>query len=373
MINKPIYLDSPNLGNIEKKFLCEAIDSGYVSTFGPYTTRFEKEILKLLQTKNVVSIQNGTAALFMALYELGIGQGDEVILPVITFVACANVIKYLGAKPIFVDIDFKSWNISLKKIQQYITPKTKAIMPVHLYGNPCDMNNLLKIAKENHLFIIEDATESLLSKYNNQYTGTFGDFGVFSFNGNKLITTGGGGMLVGKQKKRVNHIRFLINQAKDEKNASYHSEVGFNLRLTNIVAALGLAQLKRINDFKSKKKIFREIYEDTFRKIDEISLQESYSESDPVWWLNGISIDKKDTSIHMIQDELKVMGIPTRRLFSPIIEFPCYSVDDKDTFYVAYEKFHNSIILPGSTLNDEKSIRYVAQQIVYLLTRKKRF
>jgi len=369
-MNSQIYLDDPDLGEIEKQFLCKTIDSGYVSTFGPFVSEFEKQFSELINIDNVASIQSGTAGLYMALYELGIKPGDEIIIPVLTFVACANVVKYLGAVPVFVDIDSKTWTISIPEIKKHITQKTKAIMPVHLYGNPCDMNKINKLARDKKLFVIEDATESLLSMYNNQYAGTLGDFGVFSFNGNKLITTGGGGIVVCKDEKKISHIKFLINQARDEQKGYYHPEVGFNLRMTNLVASLGLAQLQRINTFQKQKKCFREIYADAFNEIDEISLQESLPGSEPTWWLNAISINRKGFNVDHFQDELKLSGIPTRRLFMPIVEFPPYYEKGNEKYKVAYEKYNNSIILPGSTLNTKESINYAVSIIKKLLGKR---
>ena len=223
-----IYLDKPNLGTLEKRSVNACLESSFVSTFGPFVSDFEKEFANFVGHGDAVSLQSGTAGLHMALYELGIGEGDEVILPVLTFVATANAIKYVGARPVFVDVDPLTWNVDPARVENAVTDKTRAIIPVHLFGNPCAMDDIVSIAKKYDLFIIEDATESLGAKYRGKYTGTFGDFGVFSFNGNKVITTGGGGMIIGNDKVRIKHIRFLINQARDEEKGYFHQEIGFN-------------------------------------------------------------------------------------------------------------------------------------------------
>ena len=198
---KKIHLDTPNIGMPEKKYLNRAIDSGYVSTIGPFVPEFETRFAKYLGVKDAVSTQSGTAAIHMALHELGVGRGDEVIVPALTFVATVNPIVYVGAKPIFVDVDIKTWTISPEEITKKITKRTKAIIPVHSYGNPCNIEKIIKIAHEHDIFVVEDATESLGARFKGKHTGTWGDFGCFSFNGNKLITTGGGGMVVGNNKK----------------------------------------------------------------------------------------------------------------------------------------------------------------------------
>jgi len=216
IISKEIYLDSPDIrGGLEKRYLNDAIDKGYVSTAGSFVAEFEEKFAGYLDSQCAVSTQSGTAAIHMALYELGIGKGDEVIVPALTFAATVNPVVYVGASPVFVDVDIKTWNIAPDEIEKRITEKTKAIIPVHLYGNPCDMDTIMGIAKRHNLYVIEDATESLGARYKSGHTGTFGDFGCYSFNGNKIITTGGGGMIVGKDTGRLGHIKFLVNQGRD--------------------------------------------------------------------------------------------------------------------------------------------------------------
>ena len=179
-MSSKIYLDAPSVGQSEKKYINNAIDNGYVSTMGPFVPEFENRLAEYLGVKSAVSTQSGTAAIHMALYELGIGKGDEVIVPALTFVATINPIVYVGAKPVFVDVDISTWNICPDAIKNSITENTKAILPVHLYGNPCAMDEIMEIANKFNLYIIEDATESLGSKYKGNYTGTFGDMGCFS-------------------------------------------------------------------------------------------------------------------------------------------------------------------------------------------------
>jgi len=359
---KKLYLDAPCLGETEKRYLCEAIDSGFVSSVGPFVSKFEKKIADYLGVKGAVAVQSGTAAIHMALYELGIGPGDEVIVPALTFVATINPILYAGAIPMIVDVDINTWNIDPVKVKEAITDKTKAIIPVHLYGNPCNMEEIIDIAKEHNLYVIEDATESLGAKINNKHTGTFGDFGCFSFNGNKLITTGGGGMIVSNNTERIEHIRYLVNQSKDKDRPGFHREMGFNYRMTNIEAALGLAQLEKINRFLAKKKAFREIYQKVLSTLPYIKFQDKYDNAMGSWWFTCVKIEKEIEILYLIQ-KLKNKGIPARRIFIPANEMP-YLSKYSATCSNACRIYNYGICLPCSTLNEEQNMKEVSLMVL---------
>lgn len=365
-MSKKIFLDDPNVGQIEKNYLTKVIDSGFVSTVGPFVPKFEKKLADYLGTKKAVSTQSGTAALHMAFYELGVGKGDEVILPATTFVASINTILYVGAKPVIVDVDAETWTIDIKEIRKAITSKTKAILPVHLYGNPCDMDSLMAVAKEYKLIVIEDATESLGATYNGKHTGTFGDFGCFSFNGNKLITTGGGGMIIGNEEKRMEHIRFLVNQAKSITNKYNHSEMGFNYRMTNIEAALGLAQMKQLNKFLGKKKAFNLIYKNELAQKKCINLQKSYNRADSSYWLNCIVLDNKP-DVEKLLAGLQTNGIPAKRLFKPLTEYSPYKKFAYNNCNNSTEIYKYGLCLPSSTLNSKDAIHFVCKILKSLL------
>jgi len=320
-MKRNILLDDPNLGKVESKYLLECVKTNFVSTTGPFVPEFENRFAKYLKSKKAVSLQSGTSALHLALIEAGIGKGDEVIVPALTFVAPINAILYVNAKPVIVDVDINTWNIDPLEIKKAITSKTKAIIPVHLYGNPCAMDEIKQIAKKHKLIVIEDSTESLGSKHDGQYTGTIGDFGCFSFNGNKLLTTGGGGMVVARNAKKLDHIKFLANQSRDNSKGYYHPEIGFNYRMTNLEAAIGLAQLSRINEFINKKLIFNNIYKNAIDNINSIKFQQQYSLSKPVWWLNCLRFTNK-YDVTIIAQKLNLDGIRTRRIFYPANLFP---------------------------------------------------
>lgn len=365
-MNKKIELDAPNVGKLEKEYINNCIDSTFISTFGPFVSEFEEKFAQYIGAKRAVSTQSGTAALHMALYQLGIGEGDEVIVPSLTFIATINPVLFVGAKPVIVDVDPITWNIDLQEIRKAITKKTKAIIPVHLYGSVCNIDEIIEIARENNLFIIEDATESLGAIYKNRQTGTFGDFGCFSFNGNKLITTGGGGMIVSNNQKQAEHIKFLVNQARDASKGYYHPEVGFNYRMTNIEASLGLAQLERIDKFLEKKRKFRKIYQGVFNDLPYIKFQEESDNASGSWWLTCIKIDKNNVDIDNLKLKLKEKGISTRRIFIPVSEMPYLKKFSKPCPN-AYEIYNKGICLPSSTLNEEEDIRKAALQIKEIL------
>lgn len=365
-MSKEAYLDAPNIGKSEKKYLNDAIDTGYVSTIGPYVAEFEDMFAKYLGVKKAVSTQSGTAAIHITLHELGIGKGDEVIVPALTFIATVNPVIYVGARPVFADVDAKTWNISPLEIKRRITKKTKAIIPMHLYGNPCDTDEIIKISKRHNLYVIEDATESLGATYKGRYTGTFGDLGCFSFNGNKIITTGGGGMVVGYDEKRLDHIKSLVNQARDESKGYYHSEIGFNYRMTNIEAALGLAQMKKLEDFLEKKRAFNRIYREELKELSFIRFQEAYKDTESSCWFTSIVIEK-DINIAMLQKRLKERRIPTRRVFMPATEFPPYQHYKQGDVKNSYQIYNRGLCLPSSTLNSEGDIYYVCKTMKEVL------
>jgi len=361
-----IFLDDPNLGDLEKKYLAKAIDTNFVSVVGPFVPEFEEKFARYIGSKGAVAVQSGTTALHIALYELGIRAGGEVIVPALTFIATINPILYVGAKPVIVDVDSETWNIDPEEVKKAITENTKAIIPVHLYGNPCDMDEIMKIAKKYNLYVIEDATESLGATYREKQTGTLGDFGCFSFNGNKLITTGGGGMIVTDDEKRAEHIKFLVNQARDNSRGYYHPEMGFNYRMTNIEAALGLAQLERIDKFLEKKRNFRKIYQKVLDELPYIRFQQEYDNASGSWWLTCVKIDKNNIDIDKLRLKLKEKGIPSRKIFMPAGEMPYLRKFSKSCAN-AYRIYEKGICLPSSSLNSVDTIEKIGMILKELL------
>ncbi|WP_422446927.1 LegC family aminotransferase [Thermoanaerobacterium sp. DL9XJH110] len=359
MIGIKIPLDWPNLGELEKEYVVKAIESGYVSTSGPLVKKFEEEFANCVGAKYAVATANGTMALHLALMLLSIGPGDEVIVPALTFIASVNPVIYVGATPVVVDVDPVTWNIDPEAIKKAVTPRTKAIIPVHLYGNPANMIEIIKIARKYNLHVIEDASEALGSKLNGKYMGTFGDIGVFSFNGNKIITTGGGGMLVTDDELIARKARLIVNQGRESGIIEYeHIEIGYNYRLTNLQAALGLAQLKRLPEFLSAKVKNAEIYKQELNDIPGITWQQEIPEASSNWWLFSVILDEKYKSRIEIINDLKCDGIQTRPLFKPIYMQPCYKGFSFPLCPIAFKLYSRGINLPSATFLTEKDIKY---------------
>jgi perosamine synthetase len=349
-----VFLDAPNLGDSEKKYLAAAIDSNFVSAIGPFIPEFERKFASYVGSECAVSVQSGTAALHISLYELGIGPGDEVIVPALTFMATINPVLYVGARPVIVDVDGETWNIDTEAVQKAVTSKTKAVIPVHLYGNSSRLDDILRVSEEHGLAVIEDATESLGATYRGRHTGTLGNLGCYSFNGNKLITTGGGGMVVSNSEERADHIKFLVNQARDESRGYYHPEIGFNYRMTNIEAALGLAQLEKIGQFLEKKRKFRQIYEEVLGELPGVEFQKECEGASSSWWLTCIKIEENIDLDGLIR-RLRDMKIQTRRVFLPADGMP-YLREFRRPCPRAAEIHRNGLCLPSSTLNTEEQI-----------------
>lgn len=358
-MSKKTYLDDPCLGNLEKERVLSAIESGYVSTFGPFVAEFEQELAGFLDVKKVLAVQSGTAAIYLSLLELGIGPGDEVIVPALTFAGTVNPVLYVGATPVFVDVDPLTWNIDVSRLRDLVTDKTRAVICVHLYGNPCDMDFLQEFVRTYDLSLIEDATESLGATYAGKMTGTYGEAGCFSFNGNKLITTGGGGLIVLRESQRLEHLRYLINQAKAANGWEGFAEIGFNYRMTNLAAALGTAQMVRLPEFLVRKKEIFSLYEQVLGSLADVSLQkESPSAVSSRWFTCGALSRGKD--VVSVQKALEQHGIPSRRLFQPLNQLKAYGKYVNGSFPVAEGLYQRGLCLPSSILNSSEEIDGVA-------------
>lgn len=361
-----IPLDWPNIGEQEKEYVLKALDSGFVSTAGPLVKEFEEEFAAYLGCRNAVSVVNGTSGLYLALRLLNIGSGDEVIVPALTFIASANPVTYVGATPVVVDVDPDSWTIDPQEIEKVITDRTKAIIPVHLYGNPARMDAVMEIAKRNNLYVIEDAAESLGATYKGRYTGTFGDIGVFSFNGNKVITTGGGGMVVTDNDELAQRARLLVNQGRATSEKEYiHQEIGYNFRLTNIQAALGLAQMKRLSEFLAVKRRNASIYRRELRDVAGIRMQKELDEAESSWWLFSIVVeDEFNEDRESIMSRLTGKGIQVRPFFTPLDQQPCYSKYHIPKCEVAGYLYSRGINLPSASFLTEQDVLDVCRELL---------
>lgn len=357
----PLLLDAPNLGEREKEMLIECVDSTYVSTAGPFVPEFEERFARYLGAPAAVAVQSGTAAIHIALAELGVGEGDEVIVPALTFVASVNPVLYAGAAPVLVDVDADTWTLDPQRVREAITSRTRAIIPVHLYGNLCDMDALMDICKERGIAIVEDATEALGGTWRGKSTGTMGEFGCFSFNGNKLITTGGGGMVTARDPERAARVKHLVNQARDASKGYYHPEMGYNYRMTNLEAALGLAQMERIEGFLKKKRDFARIYRDALDGIPGVAMQREAQSAESAWWFPSVTVEH--IPIPELQSALNEREVPTRRLFSPLHTFPYLHHHAPHPCPNAERIYEQGLNLPASTANDEDSVRRAAEMV----------
>lgn len=322
--NIPVY--KPYFIGNEKKYVKQCLDSEWISSKGEFINKFETKFASYIKVDHATTVSNGTVALHLALMALSIQKGDEVILPTLTYVASANSVKYVGAKPVFVDSEKDSWNIDPKKIEARITSKTKAIMAVHLYGATCNVKELKKICVRNNLYLIEDVAEGFGTKYYNNYAGTFGDVSTFSFYGNKTITTGEGGMVVSNNKEIIEKVRYLKNQAVSNTKEYWHDHVGYNYRMTNICAAIGLAQLENA-DLIIKKKIQISSWYKQFLKDFDINFQKESTNSLHSFWMVSIIVENKKLRDE-IRLKLKNNNIETRPLFPPIHTLPMYLNDN---------------------------------------------
>ena len=345
-IDKFIPISRPSIEKKEIEYVTDVIKSGWVSsTGGKYIDIFEKKFAQYCNTKYAVATSSGTSALHLTLVCLGITSDDEVIIPDFTFIATANAAKYTGAKVVTVDIDDDTLCISPEAIRKAITSKTKAIIPVHVYGHPANMLEINKIAKEYNLFVVEDAAEAHGAKVNGKKVGGLSDAGTFSFFGNKIITTGEGGMITTNSKKLYKKIRYLRDHAMSDKKRYWHTEVGFNYRITNLQAALGVAQFERIDDFlKKRKKIFG-WYQEGLRGVKEIKLNHQSSWATTVYWVICLELKNYNESKRdALMKTLKNKNVDTRPYFYPVSDMPMY--DDSYT-PITHKIYQRGLNLPS--------------------------
>lgn len=317
----PIY--QPDLGGNEKKYVNECLDTSWISSRGRFVTEFESRFATRIGVEHAVTVSNGTVALHLALMALGIGPGDEVIVPTLTYIASANSIAYTGATPVFVDSRRDTWQIDPEDVRRHITPRTRAIMPVHLYGQACDMDALIAIAREHRLFIVEDCAEAFGTLYKGRHVGTFGDISTFSFFGNKTITTGEGGMVVSNDKTLIERARHLKGQGLAAHREYWHDVVGYNYRMTNIQAAIGLAQLERADEFIGRKRDLAEHYRAALQDLP-VECHTEAPDTVHSYWMFSILVQNAD-----LRDPLRLhlanAGIETRPLFFPMHTMPMYA------------------------------------------------
>ena len=362
-----IYVSEPSLSEEELKNVIEAVKSGWISSKGRFIEEFEQNFSNYCDRKYGVATSNGTVALHLALKALGIGDGDEVIVPDLTFIATANTVAYCNAKPVFVDSHPDYWCIDPERIEEKITTRTRAIIPVHLYGHPCDMDMIMKIAEEYNLYVIEDAAEAHSAEYRGKKAGSFGDISCFSFYGNKIITTGEGGMCLANNEELAEKMRILRDHGMNPDKRYWYDVIGFNYRMTNLQAAIGVAQLKKLDEFVEKKRKIAKFYSEKLNELEEkelITLQPEMPWAKCIYWMYSILIeDKFSRSRDELMQELKENGVETRPFFYPIHLMPPYK--NKENFVVAEKISRKGINLPSGVKLPDNDIELISKFISF--------
>lgn len=372
-----IPLSVPHLDGNEWKYVKECLDTGWVSTAGAYVNRFEAAVAEYTGAKHAVACMNGTSGLHLSLQLLGVQQGDYVILPNLTFVASANAIHYTGAEPLLIDVSPNTWQMDLGLLEEFLGMNTlvndqdelilkrdgrriRAIMPVHVLGNMMDMGQLQIIAQRFHLKVLEDATESLGSRFQNQHSGTFAPLGVFSFNGNKIITTGGGGMIITDEEDLARRARHLSTTAKVSPEEYIHDEVGYNYRLVNVLAAIGLAQMEQLPAFVQKKKEMDAYYRSQLAGVGDIRFQDITAGVDPNCWLFTFRTEK----MRELLPYLNANGVQSRPFWMPMNQLPMF----RNNLYIRREDYTGQlydtcISIPSSIGLNGQQLESVCQHI----------
>lgn len=353
-----IFLSCPHMGGREIKYIREAFSQNWIAPLGPNVDSFEKEISKYLGVKDTAVLNSGTAAIHLALIILGVGKDDEVITSSFTFSATVNPIVYLGATPVLIDSEVDTWNISPDILETAVKDRIrkgkrpKAIIPVHLYGMPADLDPILEVAAKYEIPVIEDAAESFGSRYNGLLTGTMGDLGIYSFNGNKIITTSGGGALVSKKTELIEKARFLASQARDKALYYQHSQIGYNYRMSNILAGIGRGQLEVIEDRINRRREIFFFYKEKLSQIEEIRfLEEPNDKYYSNHWLTTITIDSAKTGIKPVDiiEALDKENIESRLLWKPMHLQPVFSQAPVYLNGISETLFSNGLCLPSGS------------------------
>jgi dTDP-4-amino-4,6-dideoxygalactose transaminase len=347
-----IYLSSPHMSDegYERKYIDEAFETNWIAPLGANVDGFERELSEKVGAKHAAALSSGTAAIHMALKAVGVEKDDIVFCQSLTFSATVNPVIYQNATPVFIDSDYKTWNMDPDALEAAFKkyPKVKAVLVVHLYGISADLDRIVEICRRHNVPLIEDAAESLGTTYKGKYTGTFGDYGIFSFNGNKIITTSGGGMLVSDNEERIAKVRFWATQARDKARHYQHSELGYNYRMSNIVAGIGRGQLKVLDKRVMKKKYIFEFYKRELGELEGVKFMPENEWDKPNYWLSCLTLSGKIKPIDIIE-ALEKENIESRPIWKPMHMQPFYEGYDFIGGDVARSIFENGVCLPSDT------------------------
>ena len=362
-----IHIGEPSFGKAELDNVVEAMESGLISSkVGRFIAEFEEKFAGYCAAKYAITTSNATTALHLALEALGIGEGDEVIVPTLTFIATANAVTYTRAKPVFVDSHPDYWCLDPEKVERAITPRTKAIIPVHLFGHPCDMDAIMDIAKRRRLYVIEDAAEAPGAEYKGRKAGSLGKVNCFSFFGNKIISTGEGGMCLTNDKELAERITLLKDHGMDPDKHYWHYTIGFNYRMTNLQAAVGAAQVDRLDEFISIRRKLAELYHSLLKDIKGVVLPPEMPWAKHVYWMYPVLIeDELGLSRDELIERMSNLEIETKPFFYPLHSMPPYN--EGKTFPVAEELSRRGIHLPCSAKLGEQDIELVVQAFSKIL------
>lgn len=363
---KKIYLSSPHMSDegYEQAYIEEAFESNWIAPLGANVDGFEQELAAKIGVKHAAALSSGTAAIHMALKAAGVGPGDIVFCQDLTFSASVNPIIYQNATPVFIDSNFETWNMDPEALETAFAkyPNVKAVIVVHLYGLSADLDPIVELCKKHNVTLIEDAAESLGTTYKGKFTGTYGDYGVFSFNGNKIITTSGGGMLVSNNEERIAKVRFWATQARDKARHYQHSEIGYNYRMSNILAGIGRGQLKVLDQRIAKKKYIFEFYKRELGELDGIELMPINEWNEPNYWLSCILLNGQIRPVDIIE-ALEKGNIESRPIWKPMHLQPVFSKYDYIGEGVSEKIYNNGVCLPSDTKMTPQDIMKVCNLI----------
>lgn len=373
-MQEKIHLSIAHMGGTEQKYIQEAFDTHWITTLGPNVSAFEGQLSSFLGAEHIVALSSGTAAIHIALLLLGVKPGDEVICQSMTFAASANPIVYLGAKPVFVDSDSRTWNMSPEHLERAIQDriervgvKPKAIIPVHLYGMPASMDEITSIAQRYEIPIIEDAAEALGSSLNGVFCGTWGDYACLSFNGNKIITTSGGGALVCSTKEQAQRALFLATQARDDAPHYQHSVIGYNYRMSNVCAGIGRGQMEVLEKRIARRREINQLYRNGLASLKNISFQSEPSEYyHSNFWLTAIQIHSPQEEV-LLREELRIFleskQVESRPIWKPLHQQPVFRLAPYYGEGVCDSIFRQGLCLPSSSSLKDEQISYVCDLI----------
>ncbi len=358
-MNKKIYLSSPHMSDegYEMQYIQEAFDTNWIAPLGKNVNEFENELARYVGIGQAAALSSGTAAIHLALKAAGVGVGDIVFCSSLTFSATANPIVYQNAIPVFIDSDYETWNMSPAALEQAFEkyPNVKAVLVVHLYGLSADLDKIIEICKKHNVPLIEDAAESLGTLFKGKHTGTFGDYGIFSFNGNKIITTSGGGMLVSNNEERIAKVRFWATQARDPARHYQHSELGFNYRMSNIVAGIGRGQLRVLDQRIQKKRGIFEFYKRELESFEGVEMMPINDWNEPNYWLSCMILHGKVRPLD-IMETLEKKNIESRPIWKPMHMQPFFEKYDFIGKGVSKKIFENGVCLPSDTKMTDKDL-----------------